>query len=103
LTQVLPPFMFVAGHHATGNSEFSGFHFSPAPAPPFAASGAYPAPPQYQPHPQEFEMNPENLFESPPWTTDQIDELIRNMQTDLTESSLDHAVQQPTSYTDFDL
>jgi hypothetical protein len=87
--------MFVASHHATANPEFSGFHFSPALgdlqalAPPFADAGAYGNGPahQYQPHPQGFEMNPDNIFESPPWTTDQIDELIRNMQT---ESSLDY-------------
>jgi hypothetical protein len=97
--------MFVASHHATNDPEFSGFHFSPALgdlsalAPPFPDPSAYgngngPAP-QYQPHPQDFEMDPENLFEIPPWTTDQIDELIRNMQT---ESSLDYAAQQPDPY-----
>jgi hypothetical protein len=88
--QFLPPFMFVAGHYATNNPEFSGFHFSPTPGdlsaltPSFANSGACggnDSVPQYQPHPQDFEINPENLFESPPWTTDQIDEFIRNMQT----------------------
>lgn len=96
-TQFLPPFMFVANHHATNNPEFSGFHFSPAPkdlsvlAPPFADSGACggnDSAPQYQPQPQGFEINPENLFEGPPWTTDQIDEFIRNMQT---ESSFNHS------------
>ena len=75
-----------------GDPEFSGFQFSPAledvPAldTPFAGSGAYGnglVPPQYQP--QDFGLNHENLFEGPPWNTDQIDELIRNMQT---ESSL---------------
>jgi hypothetical protein len=98
--------MFVASHHATNNPDFSGFHFSPALgdlsalAPPFPDPSAYGNGPahQYQQHPQDFGMNPENLlFESPPWTTDQIDELIRNMQT---ESSLDYAPQQPNSYMD---
>jgi hypothetical protein len=98
--------MFVASHHATNNPEFSGFHFSPAPgelsalAPPFADSGACGgngSAPQYQPHAQDFEINPENLFEGPPWTTDQIDEFIRNMQT---ESSLTYSPQpqQPNSH-----
>jgi hypothetical protein len=96
--------MFVAGHHATNNPEFSGFHFSPALGdlsaltPPFPDSSAYGNGPahQYQPHPQEFEMDSENLlFEGPPWTADQIDELIRNMQT---EPSLDYDPQQPNSY-----
>jgi hypothetical protein len=95
--------MFVAGHHATADPDFSGFHFSPALgdlpalAPSFADTGTYgngPAP-QFQLHPQYFGMNPENIVESPPWNTDQIDEFIRNMQT---ESSLDYASQQPNSY-----
>jgi len=105
VTQTLPPFMFVASHHATNNPEFSGFHFSSAPgdlsaqAPPFADTGAFGgnnSAPQYQPHLQE-EMDPERLFESPPWTTDQIDEFIRNMQT---ESSVDPSPQpqQPNPY-----
>jgi hypothetical protein len=98
-TQFLPPFMFVASHHVTNNPEFSGFHFSPAPgdlsalAPPFADSGACggnDSAPQYQPHLQDFEINPENLLESSPWTTDQIDEFIRNMQT---ESSFNYSLQ----------
>ena len=88
------------------NPEFLGFHFSPALGelsalvPPFADSGAYGnlPEPQYQPHPQDFEMNPENLFESPPWTTDQIDQLIRYMQT---ETSLDYAPQQPNSHLNY--
>ena len=105
LTNVLPPFLFVASHYATNNPDFSGFHFSPAlgdlPAldTPVAGSGAYRnglEPHQYQPLPQDFELNPENLFDSPQWTTDQIDELIRNLQT---ESSLEYASQQPNSYT----
>lgn len=90
--------MFVASHHAAANPDFSGFHFSPALgdlpalAPPFADdAGAYMngSAPQFQLHPQDFEINPENLFESPPWTTDQIDELIRNMLTE-SSSSLDY-------------
>ena len=101
-TQFLTPFMFVASHHATNNPEFSGFHFSPAPgdlsalAPPFADSSACggndtaPLPPQYQPHLHDFERNSENIFEGPPWTTDQIDEFIRNMQT---ESSFNYSSQ----------
>lgn len=83
--------MFVASHHVTGDPEFSRFQFSPAlgdlPAldTPFAGSGAYGdglVPPQYQPLPQDFELNHESLFEGPPWNTDQIDEIIRNMQTE---------------------
>ena len=104
-TQFLPPFMFVATHYATNNPEFSGFHFSPAPADPsalaplFADSGVSEgndSAPQYQPHPQDFERNSENLFESP-WTTDQIDEFIRNMQM---ESSFNYSPQpqQPNSH-----
>lgn len=105
-TQFLPPFMFVASHHAANNPEFTGFHFSPAPgdlsalAPPFADSGARvgdDSTTQYQPHPQDFETNPEDLFDSPPWTADQIDEFIRNMQT---EPSFNYSPQsqQPNSH-----
>jgi hypothetical protein len=92
--------MFVAAHHATNNPEFSGFHFSPAPgdpsalAPPFADSGACGGI-SSAPHPQDFEMNTENLFDSTPWTTDQIDEFIRNMQM---ESSFNFSPQQPNSH-----
>ncbi len=106
VTQLLPPFMFVASHHAANNPNFSGFQFSPspqardlsAPAPPFADSGLNDrndSAPQYQ-HPQDFNINSEDLFDSPPWTTDQIDEFIRNMQT---EPSFDYSPQQPNSYT----
>jgi hypothetical protein len=105
-TQFLPPFMFVASHYAANNPEFSGFHFLPAPGdlstltPPVVdpgARGENDSAPQYQPHPQDREINPENLFENPPWTTDQIDEFIRNMQT---ESSFNYSPQpqQPNSH-----
>jgi hypothetical protein len=95
--------MFVASHHVASGPGFSGFHFSPALGnlstltPHFGDSSLNGNGPssQYQLHPQNFEMNPENLFESQPWTTDQIDELIRNMQT---ESSFDYVPQQPNSY-----
>ena len=104
--QFMPPFMFVASHYATNNPEFSGFHFLPAPgdlsalAPPLADPGTHggnDSDPQYHPHPQDFGTNPENHFESPPWTTDQIDEFIRNMQT---ESSFNYSSQpqQPNSH-----
>ena len=98
-TQFLPPFMFLASYHAVNNPEFSGFHFSPAPegpsalASPFADSivrGGNGSAPQHQPHPQDFEINPEDIFEGPPWTNDQIDEFIRNMQT---ESSFNYSPQ----------
>jgi hypothetical protein len=91
-TQFLPPFMFVASHYAANNPEFSGFHFSPAPgdlsalAPPSltdsGASGGNDSALQYQSHSQNFGINPENLLQGSPWTTDQIDEFIRNMQTE---------------------
>ena len=107
-TQFLPPFMFVASHYATNNPEFSGFLFSPAPgdlsapalpAPPAdsgACGGNNPAP-QRQPQPQDLEINPESLFDSQPWTTDQIDEFIRKIQT---ETFFNHypQPQQPNSH-----
>jgi hypothetical protein len=99
-THFLPPFMFVASQHAANDPGFSGFYFSPAPgdlsalAPPsFAdsvACGGNGSAPQYQPHTQDFEINPEDIFGGPPWTTDQIDEFIRNMQT---ESSFNSSPQ----------
>ena len=87
-TQMLSPFMFVARHYATNNPEFSAFHFAPNPgeapaaALPFADAlvGTDPAG-QYQQHPIGRKTGPENLLESFAWTTEQIDCIVRNMQS----------------------
>lgn len=99
-TQFLPPFLFVANHYASHNPEFTGFHFLPAtgdlsalatPSADSGGSGGNGSGLQYQPHTQDFEINPESIFDSPPWTSDQIDEFIRNMQK---ESSFNYSSQQ---------
>jgi hypothetical protein len=109
MTRILPPFMFVAGHHATTNpaAEFPTFHYSPpvgdvsAPVPSFADSGARLDDPalRYQSHPHDLEIKSENFFEfeGPAWTTDQIDDIIRNIQSG---PSLDYASvsQQPNPF-----
>lgn len=85
---MLSPFMFVARHYATNNPEFSAFHFAPNPgeapaaALPFADAlvGTDPAG-QYQQHPIGRKTGPENLLESFAWTTEQIDCIVRNMQS----------------------
>jgi hypothetical protein len=104
MTPILQPFMFVAGHHATTNPELPTFHYSPtvgsvsesAPVLQMADSSACVDDPalRYQSHPHDFEMNSENYFESPAaaWTTDPIDDIIRNMESD---TSLDYASHQP--------
>jgi len=87
-TQMLSPFMFVARHYATNNPGFSGFHFAPNPgeapaaALPFtdALISTNPAG-QYQQHPTDHKTGPDNLLESFAWTTEQIDGIIRNMQS----------------------
>lgn len=80
--------MFVARHYATNNPEFSGFHFAPNPgeapaaALPFAdALGSTDPAGQYQQHPTDRKTGPENLLESFPWTTEQIDGIFRNTQS----------------------
>jgi hypothetical protein len=103
-TEVLPPFMFVAGHHARNNPEFSGFHFSPpfgevsALSLPFADASGYgngPAP-HSQPRPHDFmTMNSESLLEGPAWTADHIDDIIRSMQ------SFEYESQQPNPFMSF--
>ena len=100
MAPILPPFMFVAGHHATTNPELPTFHYSPTvgsvsvPVVQFADSSACVDDPalRYQSHPHDFEMNSENYFESPPWTTDPIDDIIRNIESG---PSLDYASHQP--------
>ncbi len=80
--------MFVARHYATNNPGFSGFHFAPNPgeapaaALPFtdALISTNPAG-QYQQHPTDHKTGPDNLLESFAWTTEQIDGIIRNMQS----------------------
>jgi hypothetical protein len=103
MTRILPPFMFVAGHHTTTNPELPTFHYSPtvgdasAPVVHFADPSATVNDPalRYQSHPSEFEMNSENFFESPAWTTDQIDDIIRNIESG---PSLDYASHQPNPF-----
>ncbi|KAI9439989.1 hypothetical protein H4582DRAFT_1944305 [Lactarius indigo] len=87
-TQMLSPFMFVARHYATNNPGFSGFHFAPNPgeasaaAIPFAdALVSTDIAGQYQQHPTDHKTGPENLLENFAWTTEQIDGIIRNMQS----------------------
>ncbi|KAH9051950.1 hypothetical protein EDB87DRAFT_1693317 [Lactarius vividus] len=86
-TQMLSPFMFVARHCATNNPGFSGFRFAPNPgeapaASPFAdALVNTDSAGQYQQHPTDHKTNPENLLENFAWTTEQIDGIIRNMQS----------------------
>jgi len=88
-THMLSPFMFVARHYATNNSEFSGFHFAPDPgeapaaaALPFADALVSTNPAgQYQQDPIGRKTSPENLLESFAWTTGQIDGIVRNMQS----------------------
>jgi hypothetical protein len=99
MTRILPPFLFVAGHHATAHPEFPAFSYSPsvgdvpAPALPFVDPSA-PAL-RYQSHPPGFEMDAENLFEGPAWTSDQIDDIIRDLESG---PSLDHASHQPNPF-----
>jgi hypothetical protein len=90
MTRILPPFMFVAGHHATTtNSEFPAFCYSPsvgdvpAPALPLVDPSVCVDGPSLrcQSHPPGFDMNAENLFEGLAWTTDQIDDIIRNLES----------------------
>ena len=96
MTRILPPFMFVAGHHATTISQFPTFSYSPsvgdvpAPALPFVDPSASVDDPALwrQSHPPGFETNAENFFDGPSWTTDQIDDIIRNIES---EPSLDYA------------
>ena len=93
MTQILPAFMFVAGHHATTNPEFPTFHYSPTVG---DVSACVDDPALgYQSHPHDFEMNSENFFESPAWTTDQIDDIIQNIQSG---PSLDYASHQPNPF-----
>jgi|SRR6266850_1960221 len=103
MTRILPPFMFVAGHHATTNPEFPAFCYSPsvgdvpAPALPFVDPSACVDGPalRCRSHPPGFDLNAENFFEGPAWTTDQIDDIIRNLESG---PSLDYASQQPNPF-----
>jgi hypothetical protein len=95
--------MFVSGHHMTTSSEFPTSHYSPTigdvstPALPFVHSSARTDDPalHYQSLPHGLEMNTENFFDGPDWTTDQIDDLIRNIERG---PSLDYASQQPNPF-----
>jgi hypothetical protein len=87
---MLSPFMFVARHYAINDPEFSGFHFAPNPgeapaaALPFADALACTDPAgqlEYQQHPTDRKTGPENLLEGFAWTTEQIDGIVRNMQS----------------------
>ena len=80
--------MFVARHYATDNPGFSGFHFAPDPgeapaaALPFAdALVSTNSAGQCQQLPTTHKTDPENFLESIAWTTEQIDGIIRNMQS----------------------
>jgi hypothetical protein len=103
MTRILPPFMFVAGHHATTNPEFPTFHYSPtvgdvpASVPPFSDSCARvdAAALQYNSHPHDFETKAENFFEGPAWATDQIDDIIRKIESG---ASLEYASQQSNPF-----
>jgi hypothetical protein len=103
MTRILPPFMFVAGRHATANPEFSSYHYSPtigdisAPALPSADSSARADDPtlEYQSRSPAFGMDAENFFEGPAWKTDQIDDIIRDIESG---ASLDYASQQPNPF-----
>lgn len=102
LTEILPPFMFIASHHMTNNPESSEFSpcFSPAPGDVSALDPSFTDPlacgnditSQYQPYLHDLNINLESLFEGPAWTTDQIDDIIRNMQSESLSTS-----QQPNS------
>src|SRR5712675_2022381 len=89
LTPSIPPFLFVASHHATDNADFSGFQFSPvlgdvsALPLPSADATAYGNDPVHhsQPQPHDFKN-----FEGLAWT-DQIDDIIRSMQSGSSSSS----------------
>src|SRR5580692_5056844 len=81
LTQILPPFMFVASHHITNNPESSesGPCFSLVPGELSALDPSFTDPiacgdnmtSHYQPYPHDLNMNLESFFESPAWTTNQ--------------------------------
>ena len=80
--------MFVSRHYATNNPEFSGFHFAPDPGE--APAGALPFAdalvstdlgaqcPQVQ---TSHRTDHENFLQNFAWTTEQIDGIIRNMQS----------------------
>lgn len=93
---MLSPFMFVSRHYATNNPEFSGFHFAPDPgeapaaALPFAdALVSTDLAGQCHQVPTSHKIGPENFLQNFAWTTEQIDGIIRNMQSGSPQPSFD--------------
>lgn len=97
MESTLSPFMFVARHYAINNPEFSGFHFAPDPgeapaaaAVPFADALVSNDPVgQFQQSPTGDKAGSENFLENFPWTTEQIDGIMRNMQSGPSRPSFD--------------
>ncbi len=86
---MLPPFMFVARHYSINNPGFSGFHFAPNPGETPAAAASTFADTlvstdqagQYQQYLTNNKTGPENPLESFTWTTEQIDDILRDIQS----------------------